>query len=84
VSAEGLEPSTNGLKGHCSAIELRARAAGIYPSAVHSITQNPRRQRCPPQANYRVKARYSTTALDFFVFDDYYRHKFTNELLEQT
>jgi len=51
---------------------------------VHSITQNPRRQRCPPQANYRVKARYSTTALDFFVFDDYYRHKFTNELLEQT
>ncbi len=26
VSAEGLEPSTNGLKGRCSAIELRARA----------------------------------------------------------
>ncbi len=25
VSAEGFEPSTNGLKGHCSAIELRAR-----------------------------------------------------------
>lgn len=24
VSAEGLEPSTNGLKGRCSAIELRA------------------------------------------------------------
>jgi hypothetical protein len=26
MSAEGIEPSTNGLKGHCSAIELRARA----------------------------------------------------------
>ena len=25
MSAEGLEPSTNGLKGHCSTIELRAR-----------------------------------------------------------
>jgi hypothetical protein len=25
VSAKGLEPLTNGLKGHCSAIELRAR-----------------------------------------------------------
>ena len=24
VSSGGLEPSTNGLKGHCSAIELRA------------------------------------------------------------
>ncbi len=24
VSAKGLEPLTNGLKGHCSAIELRA------------------------------------------------------------
>ncbi len=32
VSAEGLEPSTNGLKGRCSAIELRARTseAGFY------------------------------------------------------
>ena len=25
MSAEGLEPSTNSLKGYCSAIELRAR-----------------------------------------------------------
>ena len=25
VSAEGIEPSTNGLKGRCSAIELRAQ-----------------------------------------------------------
>jgi hypothetical protein len=25
VSAKGLEPLTNGLKGHCSTIELRAR-----------------------------------------------------------
>lgn len=24
VSAKGLEPLTNGLKGHCSTIELRA------------------------------------------------------------
>jgi hypothetical protein len=24
VSAAGIEPATNGLKGHCSAIELRA------------------------------------------------------------
>jgi hypothetical protein len=24
VSAGGFEPSTNGLKGHCSAVELRA------------------------------------------------------------
>ncbi len=27
MSAEGIEPSTNGLKGRCSAIELRARLA---------------------------------------------------------
>ena len=32
VSVEGLEPSTNGLKGHCSAIELYTH------SALHSIT----------------------------------------------
>ena len=32
MSAERFELSTNGLKGHCSAIELRAR------SGVHSIT----------------------------------------------
>jgi hypothetical protein len=24
VSVEGLEPATNGLKGHCSTIELHA------------------------------------------------------------
>lgn len=32
VSAEGLEPSTNGLKGRCSAIELRAHncEGGFY------------------------------------------------------
>jgi hypothetical protein len=28
VSAEGVEPSTNGLKGRCSAIELRAHRYG--------------------------------------------------------
>jgi hypothetical protein len=27
VSVKGLEPLTNGLKGHCSAIELHARIA---------------------------------------------------------
>jgi hypothetical protein len=31
VSAKGLEPLTNGLKGHCSAIELRAHEKdGLY------------------------------------------------------
>lgn len=30
VSAEGIEPSTNGLKGHCSAIELRAQRVRLY------------------------------------------------------
>ena len=42
MSAEGLEPSTNGLKGHCSTIELRARSG-----EVHSITLPGYRQRCP-------------------------------------
>ena len=32
MSAEGIEPSTNGLKGRCSAIELRAR----FLSGLHS------------------------------------------------
>jgi hypothetical protein len=27
MSVEGLEPSTNGLKGHCSTIELHAHLA---------------------------------------------------------
>jgi hypothetical protein len=30
VSAEGFEPSTNGLKGHCSAVELRARKRNAF------------------------------------------------------
>jgi hypothetical protein len=30
VSAKGLEPLTNGLKGHCSTIELRARRPRFY------------------------------------------------------
>jgi hypothetical protein len=30
VSVEGLEPSTNGLKGRCSAIELHAHAKGNF------------------------------------------------------
>ena len=41
VSAERLELSTNGLKGHCSAIELRARncEGGFYhhPSSASII-----------------------------------------------
>jgi hypothetical protein len=46
VSVEGLEPSTNGLKGHCSAIELHARFyAGAFYHA-HSLTSTPT---APPQ-----------------------------------
>ena len=30
MSAGGFEPPTNGLKGHCSAVELRAREARFY------------------------------------------------------
>jgi hypothetical protein len=41
MSAEGLEPSTNGLKGHCSTIELRARLG-----EVHSIMLPGYRQHC--------------------------------------
>ena len=38
VSAEGLEPSTNGLKGRCSTIELRAQ------ERLNSITTPGQRQ----------------------------------------
>ena len=41
VSAEGFEPSTVGLKGRCSAVELRAR----HISGVHSNMVNIHRQR---------------------------------------
>ena len=41
VSAERFELSTNGLKGHCSAIELRARSQ----SGLHSIMPANARQR---------------------------------------
>ncbi len=41
MSAEGIEPSTNGLKGRCSAIELRARET----SEGHSNTGESERQR---------------------------------------
>ena len=34
VSVEGLEPSTNGLKGHCSAIELHALKAKCILSRI--------------------------------------------------
>ena len=32
---EGLEPSTNGLKGHCSAIELHAPMRIAFYHALH-------------------------------------------------
>ena len=41
MSAEGIEPSTNGLKGRCSAIELRAPLEG----GLHSIMAGNGRQR---------------------------------------
>ena len=41
MSAEGIEPSTNGLKGRCSAIELRARETSEW----HSNTGESERQR---------------------------------------
>ena len=41
VSALGFEPRTNGLKGHCSTIELRAR----HTSEKHSNMVNSQRQR---------------------------------------
>ena len=36
MSAAGIEPATLGLKGHCSAIELRARTS-IYNTLVSDI-----------------------------------------------
>ena len=42
MSAEGIEPSTNGLKGRCSAIELRAR---VSESEGHSNMGDIQRQR---------------------------------------
>lgn len=43
MSAEGIEPSTNGLKGRCSAIELRARnrAKGILTRRKVSVNGKP-------------------------------------------
>ncbi len=42
MSAKGLEPLTNGLKGHCSSIELRAHTRGYIltrpPFNVNEIT----------------------------------------------
>ena len=38
MSAKGLEPLTNGLKGHCSTIELRAQiASGILSRPCRSV-----------------------------------------------
>jgi hypothetical protein len=36
VSALGLEPRTNGLKGHCSSIELRARKGACKAEVILS------------------------------------------------
>ena len=38
MSAKGLEPLTNGLKGHCSAIELRARRDEFYHDRAEAST----------------------------------------------
>ncbi len=43
MSATGLEPVTNGLKGHCSTIELRARDG--MPNDLHSNMHGYQRQR---------------------------------------
>ena len=37
MSAAGLEPATNGLKGHCSTIELRARFRRILSRAGRGV-----------------------------------------------
>ena len=39
VRAEGLEPSTNGLKGRCSTIELRSQARPILSPSPTSVNQ---------------------------------------------
>ncbi len=46
MSAKGFEPLTNGLKGHCSAVELRAQNAGIV-------------SRAPLTVNYEIKLKYT-------------------------
>ena len=44
VSEERFELSTNGLKGHCSAIELLAHLAHLLSCAKHSNTPRDARQ----------------------------------------
>ena len=40
MSVEGLEPSTNGLKGHCSTIELHAPLrGGFYHARINQSTE---------------------------------------------
>ena len=39
VSAAGLEPATNGLKGHCSTIELRAQQSAFYHGSSTASTE---------------------------------------------
>lgn len=60
MSAEGIEPSTNGLKGRCSAIELRAR--GI--SEGHSNMGGSERQR--KQTFFTAKHAKSAKGLKIF------------------
>ena len=51
VSVEGLEPSTNGLKGHCSAIELHARIAKCILSRSVSYVNGARRKLSQANSN---------------------------------
>ena len=45
MSVEGLEPATNGLKGHCSTIELHAHLrVGFYHAPFIKSTGEDRRQ----------------------------------------
>ncbi len=56
MSAEGIEPSTNGLKGRCSAIELRARdrAKGILTRGKVSVNGKPCALPLSPQRARRI------------------------------
>ena len=62
MSAAGLEPATNGLKGHCSTIELRA------PIEKHSIMSGSDRQPDTILSNrsFIRNLQEPASALDFF------------------
>ena len=56
MSAEGIEPSTNGLKGRCSAIELRARDVRSegHSNMVESERQRKRRFTAKPAKSAKI------------------------------